>query len=260
MWRRIPTWAREGRKQAVVTKYLPLTRERPEDWASVVPQERLDTLRKAGYFLDLWHWRGHRSNVLEFSDDQQIAEIRAGDPGKSGWSTNWDKDKNQPKYMFDPARTGRIANSWGDLASGKIGQGDPYYLSDATKTEFDPNQSWKEGDVLPRRVLRAYEGSMADIRTTGGRARWKDGYWEVTLSRLMDTGDTLNDKTFVDGKVYNLAFAVHRNATGRRWHYISLPVSLGLNREADFNAGAGAGAGLPLLGGFCIPAPRIHGR
>ncbi len=231
-----PYLGKGGKKQAVVTKYLPLTRERPEDWASVVPQERLDNLRKAGYFLDLWHWRGHRSNVLEFSDDQHIAEIRAGDSGKSGWSTNWDKDKNQPKYMFDQARTGRIANSWQDLASGKVGQDDPYYLSDATKTDFDPNQSWKEGDVLPRRVLRAYEGSMADIRTTGGRARWKDGYWEVTLSRLMDTGDTLNDKTFIDGKVYNVAFAVHRNATGRRWHYISLPVSLGLNREADFNA------------------------
>lgn len=227
---------KDKKKQAVVTKYLPLTRERPGDWASIVPEERLDALRKAGYFIDLWHWRGHRSNVLEFSDDQHIAEIRAGDPGKSGWSTNWDKQQNQPMYMFDSARTGRIANSWDDLVSGKVGQDDPYYLSDATMAAFDPNQSWKEGDVLPRRVLRNYEGSMADIRTAGGRGRWKDGYWEVTLSRLMDTGDALNDKAFVEGRVYNLAFAVHRNATGRRWHYISLPVSLGLSREAEFNA------------------------
>lgn len=231
-----PYLGKDKKKQAVVTKYLPLTRERPEDWASVVSEQRLDVLRKAGYFLDLWHWRGHRSNVLEFSDDQNIGEIRGGDPGKSGWSTNWDKEKQQPKYMFDPARTGRIANSWDDLSSGKVGQDDPYYLSDATKIEFDPNQPWKEGDVLPRRVLRAYEGSMADIRTVGGRGRWRDGYWEVTLSRLMDTGDALNDKAFAEGKVYNVAFAVHRNATGRRWHYVSLPFSLGLSREADFEA------------------------
>lgn len=226
----------KNKKQAVVTKYLPLTRERAQDWSSVVPQERLEVLRKAGYFLDLWHWRGHRSNVLEFSDDQHIAELRAGDPGKSGWSTNWDKDSKQPKYMFDPARTGRIANSWQDLSSGKVGQDDPYYLSAATMVAFDPNQAWKEGDVLPKRVLRDFEGSMADIRTVGGRGRWKDGFWEVTLSRAMDTGDALNDKAFAEGKVYNLAFAVHRNATGRRWHYISLPFSLGLSREADFNA------------------------
>ena len=226
----------KDKKQKAVTKYLPLTRERPEDWASVVPVERLNTLRKAGYFLDLWHWRGHRSNVLEFSDDQNIAEMRAGDPGKNGWSTNWDKDKKQPKYMFDPARSGRIANNWQDLASGKIGQDDPYYLSDTTKTEFDPTQPWKEGDVLPKRYLRAYEGSMADIRTVGGRGRWKDGFWEVTLSRLMDTGDVLNDKIFTEGKMYNVAFAVHRHSTGRRWHYVSLPVSLGLSREAELGA------------------------
>lgn len=223
-------------KQKAVTKYLPLTRENPDDWTSVVPEKRLEALRKAGYFLDLWHWRGHRSNVLEFADDQNVSEIRNGDPGKAGWSTNWDKEKKQPKYMFDPERTGRIANSWADLNSGKIGQDDPYYLSDATKTDFDPNRPWKEGDVLPRRVLREFEGSMADIRTVGGRGRWKDGYWEVTLSRALDTGDALNDKAFVDGRVYNLAFAVHRNATGRRWHYISLPVTVGLSRPAEFEA------------------------
>lgn len=231
-----PYLGKNNKKQKAVTKYLPLTREQPDDWRSVVPQDRLDTLKKAGYFLDLWHWRGHRSNVLEFADDQNIGPIRDGDPGKNGWTTNWDKDKQQPKYMFDPKRTGRIANSWQDLSSGKIGQDDPYYLSDTTKTDFDPNQPWKEGDVLPLRVLRTFEGSMADIRTVGGRGRWKDGYWEVTLSRKMDTGDALNDKAFVDGKIYNLAFSVHRNATGRRWHYISLPVSIGLGREASFKA------------------------
>lgn len=224
------------RKQSVVSKYLPQTREQPQDWSTVTTESRLAALRKAGYFLDFWHWRGHRSNIFEQADDQSIGELRTGDPGKNGWSTNWDKERKQPKYMFDPARTGRQALSWDELSNGKIGQDDIYYLAEDTMIEYDPQHSWKEGDVLPRRVLRNYQGSMADIRTVDGRARWKDGFWEVTLARRMDTGDALHDKAFLEGGVYNLAFAVHRNATGLRWHYISLPVTVGLGREADFNA------------------------
>lgn len=225
----------KARGQSAVTKYLPQTREHPEDWSSVVSEGRLTALKKAGYFLDLWHWRAHRSNVLGFADDQNIAELRGGDPGKNGWSANWDKEKQQPKYMFDPERTGRVANTWDDLSSGRIGQDDIYYLSDETKAPFDPNQPWKEGDVLPLRVLRTYEGSMADIRTHG-RGRWQEGYWEVTLSRLMDTGDPLNDKSFEEGHIYNLGLAIHRHATGLRWHYVSLPLTIGLGMAADFQA------------------------
>lgn len=230
-----PYLGKENKKLSVITKHLPQTRENPQDWSTVVSEGQLTALRKAGYFLDLWHWRAHRSNVMGYSDDQNIGEIRAGDPGKSGWSSNWDKEKKQPKYMFDIARTGRVANNWADLSSGKVGQDDYYYLSDDTKAAFDPNHSWKEGDVLPGRVLRPYEGSMADIKTMG-KGVWKDGFWEVTLSRLMNTGDELNDKEFQERGVFDLAFAVHRNSTGRRWHYVSLPVTVGLGRSADFNA------------------------
>jgi hypothetical protein len=222
-------------KQDVVTKYLPQTRQRPEDWQSVVGADRLKAQREAGYFLDFWHWRGHRSNALGFSDDQYIADIRGGDSGRSGWSTNWDNELKQPRFMFDPQRTGRAAHSWDDLNSGAVGQDDTYYLTADTMTEFDPAYAWREGDTLPRRVVRPYEGSRADI-TTAGRGRWENGYWEVTLSRLMDTGDSLNDKIFRDGGAYNLAMAVHRHASGLRWHYVSLPLTVGLGRDAEMGA------------------------
>jgi hypothetical protein len=44
----------QKRKQTEVGKYLPATRSNINDWASVVPEEELAALRKAGYFLDLW--------------------------------------------------------------------------------------------------------------------------------------------------------------------------------------------------------------
>jgi hypothetical protein len=40
----------------------------------------------------------------------------------------------------------------------------------------------------------------------------------------------------VDKGFYTLAFSVHRAATGSRWHYVSLPVSLGLDRDAEITA------------------------
>ncbi len=52
----------------------------------------------------------------------------------------------------------------------------------------------------------------------------------------MDTGNWLEDKAMVDTRVYSVAFAVHRDATGSRWHYVSLPVTLGLGRDAELEA------------------------
>ena len=100
---------------------------------------------------------------------------------------------------------------------------------------FDPGLGWKDGDTIPRRVLRTGEGSRADI-SVAGKARWKDGFWDVTLMRAMDTGNPLEDKVMVDKGIYTVALAVHRNATGSRWHYVSLPVSLGLGRDAELKA------------------------
>ena len=226
----------QKKKQEEVGKYLPETRSDVNDWASVVPEDDLAALRNAGYFLDLWHWRAHRSNPVDKSDDQFVAEARYGDSGKGPFFTNWDGAKNQPKLMFDPAKTGgRKALGWDDLTQRKLGFDDLYYLREDQAVPFDPSLDWKAGDTIPRRVLRAGEGSRADI-SVAGKARWKDGYWDVTLVRALDTGNVTDDKTMVDKGRYTAAFAVHRNATGSRWHYVSLPVSVGLGRDAELKA------------------------
>jgi len=218
-----------------VRKHLPETRSDFSDWASVVDKVTLDGQRKAGYFLDLWHWRAHRSNPVGKADDQFVAEYRYGDAGKGPYFNNWDKRSVQPRLMFDMARTGFRALSWNDIVQHKLGFDDIYYLREDQAIPFDSTHAWQEGDTLPRRVLRAGEGSRADI-SVYGEARWADGYWDVTLVRAMDTAHPLDDKIFQDNRVYAVAFSVHRNATGSRWHYISLPFRMGLNRDADFRA------------------------
>jgi hypothetical protein len=225
----------QKRKQSEVGKHLPATRSNISDWASVVPEEQLAALRKAGYFLDLWHWRAHRSNPIDASDDQYVFELRAGDAGRGPFADNWDPEKRQPRFMLDPDKTGRRALSWDDLKDRKLGFDDVYFISEATAVPFDASYAWKDGDTVPRRLLRPGDGSHGNIKVAG-KARWQDGHWDVTLTRAMDTGSPADDKILVDRGVYNLAFAVHRDALGSRWHYVSLPVTLGLGRDADLMA------------------------
>jgi hypothetical protein len=224
------------KNQSEVGKHLPETRTNPGDWTSVVPEERLAAQRKAGYFLDLWHWRAHRSNPVGKSDDQVIAEARFSDKGKPVFFTNWDNDKKQPRFMFDASRPGgKVALAWDDLLNRKLGLNDTYFLREDEAKPFDAAHPWKDGDVLPRRVLRQGEGSAADI-SVAGKGTWQDGHWEVTLVRKMDTGSPEDDKIFVDQRAYTVAFAVHRDAMGSRWHYVSMPKRVGLQRSGDIAA------------------------
>ncbi|HZJ93301.1 MAG TPA: ethylbenzene dehydrogenase-related protein [Thiopseudomonas sp.] len=221
------------RGQDAATKYLPATRTDPADWGAVQPEERLAQLRKAGYFLDLWHWRSNRGGPIGVADDQVVAESRDGDEGSSAWSTNWDSDKKQPKFMFDPAKAGYASMRWDDVLTGSFSLDLIHHLHADTMLPFDANHAWQEGDTLPRRVLRDPSGSRGDITAT---KHWENGYWTVSMSRALDTGNPLDDKAFHEGGSYDIAVAMHRNATGRRWHYVSLPITLGLGREAELQA------------------------
>ena len=225
----------QKRKQTEVGKYLPATRSDINDWASVVPEDQLAALRKAGYFLDLWHWRAHRGNPVDASDDQYVFELRGGDAGRGAFTDNWDPEKRQPRFMLNPEKVGRRALNWDDLIQRRLGFDDVYFISEATAVPFDAAHAWEEGNTIPRRLLQLGSGSHADIKVAS-KARWQDGYWDVTLTRAMDTGNPADDKIFVDKRVYNIGFSVHRDALGSRWHYVSLPVTLGLGRDAEMLA------------------------
>lgn len=223
-----------------ISKHLPETRSDINDWQSVQSVEVLAQQRAAGYFLDLWHWRSHRSNPINMSDDQFIAEKRGGDTGRSAAGTNWDGATKQPRFMFDAAATGYKALNWDDVRAGRVSQESVYYLLEGQAVPFDPDAGWQNGDTLPRRYLREPQGSLADI-AVHGEGRWADGFWDVTLQRKLDTGNPQDDKILRHLGAYAVAFSIHRDATGGRWHYVSLPYSLGLGRSGDIVATRFAG-------------------
>ncbi|EWH00049.1 ethylbenzene dehydrogenase-related protein [Halomonas sp. BC04] len=218
-----------------VRKYLPATRTDQNDWRSVVNEDLLSAQREAGYFLDLWHWRAGRSNPIGMADDNWVGEYRNSDAGRGAFTTNWDGENARPNWMFDPEAVDIHALRWEDVAANHYDFDGLYYLAEDFAIEFDPDHDWQNGDVIPRRLLRQPEGSRAAIRVHGD-ARWADGHWDVTLVRAMDTGSPLDDKTFREQGRYDIGIAVHRDATGSRWHYVSLPFSLGFGREADIQA------------------------
>ncbi len=234
-----PYYGPKGKKD--LRKWLPQTRTDPHDWTTVRPEEELEALRAAGYFLDLWHWRAHRSNPIGWSDDQYVLDYRWSDAGAGPYATNWDDVRKQPKYMFDPEIAGARAMRWDEVLQQGYAQDD--YLRYAlvlgnenlqgNTVPFDPQHTWNIGDVIPRRLLRAPEGSHGSIHANG---IYRDGKWTVDLWRALDTDSSGDDKVLHDKGVYQIAFAAHILSTGSRWHYVSFPMTLGLDRHADIVA------------------------
>jgi hypothetical protein len=226
----------DGWTRADIRKYIPASRNGETwwdaPWDQVKSKEELEALKAAGVFVDMWHWRSVRSDPIGYSDDQFVLEYRNADGGRSSVGTNWDDDAKQPRVMFDPDKTGIYALDWDKLMAGGYTQDDVYFMSGANTVPYDPNHAWKNGDVLPRRVLRTPEGSMAEITSS---SRLSNGIWQVVLRRAMDT-QSPDDHALVEGRVYNVGFATHVNATGARWHYISQPQKVGIGVAADITA------------------------
>jgi hypothetical protein len=220
------------RKASDVRKYVPETRT-DGDWRSVRSVEEMAALKRAGVFLDLWMWRSHRGGPLGYIDDNWVMDYRNSDEGKGAFTDNWDAEKKQPKFMFDPDKNGGMtALKWADVKERRLTAQDRYFLADDFARPFDPAREWKDGDAIPRRLLRLPDGSRGDIV---GRGTWKDGQWTVDMARLLDTGKA-DDKALRDQRRYTIAFGVHKNYTGSRWHHVSHPYTLGMGTEADLSA------------------------
>ena len=202
-------------------------------WSAVKTEDEVAALQEAGVFLDLWHWRAHRSHPLGYSDNQYVLEGRNSDGTRSSFKTNFVSDTGLPEFMYDPVKTGFVALKFDDLINGRLSQDDYYYLSTENAVEFDPDYNWQNGDAIPRRLLREPEGSQASIMSAG---KWENGRWTVELMRSLSVDTPTVSHPLVVGRTYNAAFAVHINATGARWHYISQTQRVGIGTPADISA------------------------
>ena len=69
--------------------------------------------------------------------------------------------------MLNPEKTGRRALNWDDLIQRELSFDDVDFISEAAAVPFDAGCAWYECNGIPRRLLRAGDGSNADIKVAG---------------------------------------------------------------------------------------------
>jgi hypothetical protein len=222
-----------GLKQTDIRKYLPSTRtEAGAPWDKTRPAEEIAKIKADGGFVDLWQWRAARSNPVGMADDGYVLEYRLFDAGKNPFGWNVDRKTMTPLFMFDAAKAGQKA-----LRAEDIGDASKpaTLVREANAVPFDANAGWKEGDLLPGRIVsrKGAEGSAADNDATFGT--WKDGTYTLVWRRKLDTGNP-DDKAMKVGGRYTVGLAIHDDNVTTRFHHVSFPLSLGIGTAADIQA------------------------
>lgn len=227
-----PVLGKAGMKKSDIRKYLPETRtaiDAAGGWDKLKDKAALDALMAKGAFLDLWQARAYRSITVGKADDSHVFEYRNFDKGKKPFDANWDGEKKQPKFMFDPARNGgKVALTEAQFRDPKAPK-----LDNSNSVPFDAAKV-KEGDVLPSFILNTKtDGSADDLDASG---KWENGVWTMYVWRRLDTKQK-DDVALAVGQTYPVGFAVHDDNVTTRFHYVSLPLKLSLGKkEGHVNA------------------------
>jgi hypothetical protein len=229
-----PVFGDAGLKESDIRKYLASTRtDAAASWDKTKSKEEIDEIKAAGGFLDLMQWRVNRSSPVGMADDGYVLEYRKFDEGKNPFSWNIDRKTMTPLNMFDAAKVGAKALRAEDI-------GNPAkpaaIIKEANAVPFDPNAGWKEGDILPGRLVSRTDakGSAADNDAAYGT--WKDGTYTLVWRRKLDTGHPADDKVMKTGGKYPVGFAIHDDNVTTRFHHVSFPLMLGIGVDADIKA------------------------
>lgn len=221
-----PVLGKAGMKKSDIRKYLPETRSAIDDaggWDKLKDKAALDALMDKGVFLDLWQARAYRSIPVGKADDSHVFQYRNFDKGKKPFDSNWDGEKKQPKFMFDPAKNGgKVALSEAQFRDPKAPK-----LDNMNSIPFDAAKV-KEGDILPGFILNTKtDGSADDLNAVG---KWEGGVWTMTIWRKLNTGQK-DDVALAPGQTYPIGLAVHDDNVTTRFHYVSLPLKLSLGKK-----------------------------
>lgn len=229
-----PIFGAAGLKESDIRKYLALTRtDAAASWDKTKSREEIDKIKAAGDFLDLMQWRAARSGPVGMADDGYVLEYRNFDEGKNPFSWNIDRKTMTPLHMFDAAKVGAKALRAEDIGNAAKPAA---IIKETNAVPFDPNAGWKEGDILPGRLLSrtGAKGSAADNDAAFGT--WNDGTYTLVWRRKLDSGHPADDKIMKVGGTYTIGLAVHDDNVTTRFHHVSFPLTLGIGVDADIKA------------------------
>lgn len=220
---------KDGLGKNDIRKYLPDTRTERYglNWDKVKTQEEIDQLKADGKFVDLMQWRSTRSAPTGAADDGYVLEYRHNDEGRTVFTWNFDRKTSLPKYMYDKSVTGFYAlnkEDFNDLnKSIALIEGVNTMPYDASKIE--------DGQYLQGRLNREGKGSAGDNQQVA--SSWKDGKYTVIFKRKLNTGNPEEDKIMKIGGTYDFNIAIHDGQTTTRYHYVTLPFTLGIGEGSE---------------------------
>ncbi len=185
---------------------------------------------------------------------------RKGDAGTSVFASQGFDPVAGPDFFLNPDTTsGKFAFAWDNfwktpfyyMTQDNALQVGPLAPNPGTITNADAvalGYAPTEGDTVPRRILRAGEGSRADITALGTTFTPLTpdnsyGVWNVQMQRAMNTGNP-DDVAMVPGQVYEAGFEVHLWEYTTRDHYVSFPQTISVGPgAADIQAVSIPGTG-----------------
>ena len=194
-----------------------------------------------GSLADVWYWKSARSIPMGQMDDTHFGapidpkNIEAGEPHPGG-------------YDKDPKEGGGYTDNFtkeNDILLPKRLPKDPKALMARLGTpKLDPNQSddshytilmddtvpytpeldtYPVGTLLPSLLIKGpFKGDRGDISAAG---RWQDGWWQLEVSRKLDTGHPKD--VAIRDRSYLWFAAFDNNKTEHSWHVV--PVRLRLD-------------------------------
>ncbi len=221
-------------KKSDIRKYLAATRtDDAASWDKTKSPEEIAEIKAEGGFLDLMQWRVSRSNPVGMADDGYVLEYRLFDEGKNPFSWNVDRKTMTPKYMFDAAKVGFKALRAEDIGDATKPAA---IVREENAAPYDPDAGWKDGDILPGRLVSRADAKGSAADNDDAKGVWKDGMYTLVFRRKLDTGHPEDDKVLSVGGVYTVGLAVHDDNVTTRFHHVSFPLSLGIGVDADITA------------------------
>lgn len=261
-----------GSGQSDLRHYLLGTRTSQDgadgNWGDIAKDYNQDADLAAGAYIDLWQFRGARSAPMFGASNDFILDYRfSGEGGDNSWF-NQDPSEPQPavaasmyydaesqtwrdrdgavvpvtsvSWMYDKSVTGfhavpatavdqetkELRLDW-TLAYPLITQGPD---RNAVPLRQDAIQ---EGDLLPRRVLRFATGVRG---RTHAFSHWSplSNTWTVTFRRpLAGAASDLDLSSIKTDGLLTMAFGIFDNYATSRYHFVTFPVSVGADPDAD---------------------------
>lgn len=168
-----------------------------------------------GSYADVWHWKSVRSGSIQQFDDNHFGPPLEAKKGQARYTGGYTQDPHRGggfEQNFEPGGEGslvRLKYLPRDLGavqarmktfnpSPEASDEGEFALSrnDVVPYSAKVDAQIPVGTVIPSVVYdRPFEGDRGDV---SAHARWKDGWWTLEASRVLDTGSRF-DQPIADG-------------------------------------------------------------